>query len=105
MDLAGLIAQQATWESHLMNAAEATNQPDATSAGTPLDYSESVYRFYLELADCSPAATTSCCADTMCSVRPTPAWIKSEQVFHCSHAVGRAVKNDNAPLGVIDCLR
>ena len=55
MDLAGLIAQQATWESHLMNAAEATNQPDATSAGTPLDYSESVYRFYLELADCRPA--------------------------------------------------
>jgi len=51
------------------------------------------------------SATTSCCADTMCSVRPTPAWIKSEQVFHCSHAVGRAVKNDNAPLGVIDCLR
>ena len=36
-----------------MNAAEATNQPDATSVGTPLDYSESVYRFYLELADCS----------------------------------------------------
>jgi hypothetical protein len=23
--------------------------------GTPLDYSEAVYRFYLELADCSPA--------------------------------------------------
>ena len=28
---------------------------DATSMGTPLDYSESVYRFYLEVADCRPA--------------------------------------------------
>ena len=38
-----------------MNEAEATNQHDATSVGTPLNYSESVYRFYLELADCSRA--------------------------------------------------
>jgi len=28
---------------------------DATSMGTPLDCSESIYRFYLELADCRPA--------------------------------------------------
>ena len=38
-----------------MTAATPTNQPDASNAGTPFDYSESVYRFYLELADCHPA--------------------------------------------------
>jgi hypothetical protein len=38
-----------------MAAADPSNQLDATRIGTPLDYSESVYRFYLELADCGPA--------------------------------------------------
>jgi len=52
---AGPTVQQATQESHLMAAADPSNQSDATSIGTPLDYSESVYRFYLELADCGPA--------------------------------------------------
>jgi hypothetical protein len=53
--LAGPTAQQATQESHLMAAADPSNRSDATRIGTPLDYSESVYRFYLELADCGPA--------------------------------------------------
>lgn len=38
-----------------MSAVDPSNQSDATSIGTPLDYSESVYRFYLEVADCRPA--------------------------------------------------
>ncbi len=38
-----------------MSAADPSNQSDATSMGTPLDYSESVYRFYLEVADCRPS--------------------------------------------------
>ncbi len=33
---------------------ESDNQPDSEVIGTPRDYSESMYRFYLELADCSP---------------------------------------------------
>ena len=39
-----------------MNATAPSNQPYAANTGTPLDYSEAVYRFYLELADCSPAS-------------------------------------------------
>ena len=31
------------------------NEPGKAEAGTPRDYSENMYRFYLELADCSPA--------------------------------------------------
>lgn len=30
-------------------------EPGNAEAGTPRDYSENMYRFYLELADCSPA--------------------------------------------------
>ena len=37
--LAGPTVQQATRESHLMAAADPSNQSDATSIGTPLDYS------------------------------------------------------------------
>ena len=37
-----------------MAALDPSHQSDETSMGTPLDYSESVYRFYLELADCRP---------------------------------------------------
>ena len=38
-----------------MTAGQPTKLTDATTAGTPLDYSESVHRFYLELGDCSAA--------------------------------------------------
>ena len=55
MRLAGPTVQQATQESHFMAAADPSNQIDATVLGTPLDYSESLYRFYLEVADCRPA--------------------------------------------------
>ena len=34
-----------------MAAADPSNQSDVTTMGTPLDYSETVYRFYLEVAD------------------------------------------------------
>ncbi len=46
--------RQAYKESYFMTASDPSHQSDATSMGTPLDYSESVYRFYLELADCRP---------------------------------------------------
>ena len=38
-----------------MATTDASNQFDVTTMGTPLDYSESVYRFYLEVADCRAA--------------------------------------------------
>lgn len=38
-----------------MATTDASNQFDFTTMGTPLDYSESVYRFYLEVADCRAA--------------------------------------------------
>jgi hypothetical protein len=34
---------------------ESDHQPEKDFGGTPRDYSENVYRYYLELADCSPA--------------------------------------------------
>ena len=38
-----------------MAETDPSKQSDATILGTPLDYSESVYRFYLEVADCRAA--------------------------------------------------
>ena len=38
-----------------MAATGPSNQSGSTTLGTPLDYSETVYRFYLEVADCRPA--------------------------------------------------
>ena len=35
--------------------AESTIEPGTADLGTPRDYSESMYRFYLELADCGHA--------------------------------------------------
>ena len=38
-----------------MAASDPSYQSDSTSMGTPLDYSESAYRYYLEVAGCRPA--------------------------------------------------
>jgi len=49
------IRQQSTDDGYVGTVTESPHQPEKETVGTPGDYSESVYRFYLELADCNHA--------------------------------------------------